>query len=418
MKVLWITNIVFPEAQELLLGKGVLKASGGWMLGAADALLKHEEVDLYVSCPTRLVDDLCFLEGEKIKYYLFPMGKGNTRRNEKYQKYWRKISEEIHPDVVHIHGTEYSHGLEYVEACGANNVIVSIQGLVSVYARYYNGGLSRWEILRNFTLRDLVGDLICGSGKYSFERRGKYEIELLKGTKHIIGRTSWDRAHAWTINPDAEYHFCNETLRPEFYSGESWSYDRCHPHRVFVSQASYPIKGLHMLLRALPLVLQHFPDTTVHIAGSDITCTKTGMLGLLKLSGYGKIIRKIIHRYDLQRCVTFTGSLDANGMKQEYLQSNVFVCPSAIENSPNSLGEAQILGTPIIASYVGGIADMMKGDEEHLYRFEEVEMLANKICKVFRECGLNKEMMDVARRRHSADINSKSLIEVYNRLLH
>ena len=417
MKILWITNILFPEAQELLLGKGNLKASGGWMLGAAEALLKHEEVDLYVSCPTSLVKDLQYLEGKEIKYYVFPLGRGNTRRNREYQNYWRIISEAIQPDITHIYGTEYTHGLEYIEACGSDNVIVSIQGLVSVYARYYNEGLTNWEILRNITIKDLIrGSLF--SGKQSFERRGKYELELLKRAKHIIGRTSWDRSHAWAINPEANYHFCNETLRPEFYTGETWSYDKCRPHSIFVSQGSYPIKGLHMLLRAMPFILRCFPDATVRVAGPDVTCSKTGFRGILKLGGYGKIIRSIIQKYDLQRCVTFTGALDSNGMKQEYLRSNVFVCPSSIENSPNSLGEAQILGTPIVASYVGGIADMMKGDEAHLYRFNEVEMLAYKICIIFRECIPNKESMDMARKRHSSAINSISLVEIYNRILH
>lgn len=40
MKILWITNILFPEARVLLTGRGELKSSGGWMLGAAEALLK------------------------------------------------------------------------------------------------------------------------------------------------------------------------------------------------------------------------------------------------------------------------------------------------------------------------------------------------------------------------------------------
>ena len=37
MKILWITNILFPEAEQLLNGAGELKATGGWMLGAANA---------------------------------------------------------------------------------------------------------------------------------------------------------------------------------------------------------------------------------------------------------------------------------------------------------------------------------------------------------------------------------------------
>lgn len=65
-------------------------------------------------------------------------------------------------------------------------------------------------------------------------------------------------------------------------------------------------------------------------------------------------------------------------MVKRYLLSNVFICPSTIENSPNSLCEAQLLGVPHIASYVGGTADLMKGNEECLYRFEETEMLAEK----------------------------------------
>ena len=49
MKVLWITNILFPEAEHLLTGSGELKSSGGWMLGAANALLNNKEVRLCVA---------------------------------------------------------------------------------------------------------------------------------------------------------------------------------------------------------------------------------------------------------------------------------------------------------------------------------------------------------------------------------
>ena len=54
--------------------------------------------------------------------------------------------------------------------------------------------------------------------------------------------------------------------------------------------------------------------------------------------------------------------------------------PSSIENSPNSLGEAQLLGVPCIASDVGGVTDMIPNKEcGIIYRFEEVELLAKHI---------------------------------------
>ena len=100
-------------------------------------------------------------------------------------------------------------------------------------------------------------------------------------------------------------------------------------------------------------------------------------------------------------------------MKKEYLQANVFICPSSVENSPNSLGEAQILGTPCISAYVGGTMDMMKGNEENLYRFEEVVMLADKICNIFESRDSQVDMKEIAMRRHNPDINSRRLYEIY-----
>ena len=417
MKILWITNITFPEAQQLLTGKGALKSSGGWMLGAAEALVKQPDLRLYVASISRRITKLTRLEGKHITYYILPGGwRGFTRVNHGLEPYWRTVRDEVKPDVVHLHGTEYTHGLAYLEACGAEHVCVSIQGLVSAY-NYYYYGLTRWDILRAATFRSILfGGILSGYG--DFARRADTEKDIIRRVSHIIGRTSWDRDRTWAINPVATYHYCGEILRPEFYSGETWNYERCTPHSIFLSQGGYPLKGLHMVLRAMPLVLRHYPDATIRIAGSDITYSRAGWRRFFKMGDYGNIIRKLIKKYNLQKYVTFTGSLDAYGMKAEYLRANVFVCPSSIENSPNSLGEAQILGVPVLASYVGGIPDMMRGDEEHLYRFEEVEMLAHKIVKLFDKkdaSAINKTCQE-ATRRHDTQLNLSSLMDIYHSL--
>lgn len=44
-----------------------------------------------------------------------------------------------------------------------------------------------------------------------FKKRGEYEKEMLRMAKHIIGRTSWDRARVWAINPDAQYYFATKS---------------------------------------------------------------------------------------------------------------------------------------------------------------------------------------------------------------
>ena len=412
MKVLWITNILFPEAEQLLTGNGELKASGGWMLGAADALLLRSDIKLTVATVSTKVKSLTRLDGNRITYYVLPMGRGNQRINPEYESLWKQVNSEVRPDIVHIHGTEFSHGHAYMRACGSDNVVVvSIQGMISSIYKYYYYGMSKFDIFRNLTLRDIVKGSIF-SEKRRFKKRSEYEIEMLRMAHHVIGRTSWDMAHVWTINPEAEYHFCNETLRPEFYDGSMWSYEKCDKHTIFLSQAGYPIKGLHQLLKAMPLILSHYPDTTIRVAGGDITKCDS-FKDWLHFSGYGRYIKSLIHRLHLTGKVRFIGNKNAEEMKREYLASNVFVCPSTIENSPNSLGEAQILGVPCVASYVGGIPDMMKGNEENLYRFEEVEMLAEKVCRIFDVKGQLMNMSSMAYIRHNQKNNSDTLFTIY-----
>lgn len=411
MKVLWITNILFPEAASFLLNSGELKSSGGWLLGAAKGLLEHGNIDLYVATVSSQVTTLTKLQGKDITYFVIPLGKGNLRENKEYNTYWQKINFEVSPDVVHIHGTEYSHGYAYMQACGCDNVVVSIQGMKSAYYYYYYG-ITKSEVYKTITLRDIFRGSIIHN-QQSFKRSAKYEIEMLKLTKHIIGRTSWDKERIWAINPNAKYHFCNETLREEFYDGSVWDYKKCNKHTIFLSQAGYPIKGLHQVLRAMPLILRHYPDTMIRVAGSDITRNDL-IRDYLHYTGYGKYINKLINKLELRGKVIFTGNLNAAEMKSEYLSANVFICPSSIENSPNSLGEAQILGVPCIASYAGGIPDMMIGCEQNLYRFEEVEMLAYKVCNVFEREEKQTNMCGSALKRHNQKTNCEQLLMIYN----
>ena len=418
MNILWITNITFPEAQQLLKGGGKLNSTGGWMLGAAESIVEQPDVKLYVASIRRDVKKLIRLEGEKITYYILPTGLlGTHRENRSLEPLWRRIKQETQPDVIHLHGTELTHGFAFLEACGADHFCVSIQGLLSAYYYYYYG-ITRWEAICSMTLNSLFkGGILCGAR--SFQRRSEIERNIIRKTHHIIGRTSWDKDRTWAINPNATYHFGEETLRKEFYCGEVWNYEKCNKHTIFLSQAGYPVKGLHMVLRALPLVQKFYPDTKVRIAGKSI-CNAKNWLTRMKLSNYGNFIYKMIGKFNLRNAVSFTGPLDAEGMKREYLSCNVFICPSTIENSPNSLGEAQILGVPVLASYVGGIPDMMRGDESHLYRFEEVEMLASKICEIF-AAESNQPQLEIMRKnaaiRHNPEKNAFALMETYRQIV-
>lgn len=416
MKVLWITNILFPEAEKLILNTSCTQSFGGWMVGAATALLNIEKnIQLFIATVSKNVNRLTVTQGSQITYFTIPYGKGNEHENKEYEPYWKQINQQISPDVVHIHGTEFSHGLAYMKACGAKNVVISIQGLLSVCEKYYLGGLSNATIFSHITFRDICRKNLWQE-KRSFNERSKYEKEMLLKTKHVIGRTDWDRAHCKAINPQAIYHFNNETLRPAFYKSKRWNYTDCQKHHIFVSQSAYPVKGLHQLLYAMPYILKYYPDTTIDIAGRDITADKTFSQRLHR-SGYGAIIKDIIKKLALTDKVHYVGVLNEHQMIEHFLKANVYVLPSSIENSPNSLGEAQILGVPCVAAAVGGVTNMIPSAEYgYTYRFSDIEMLAQAVCDCFEKNDNfdTEKVHTLAYERHHPKTNADELIKIYH----
>lgn len=391
---------------------------GGWMFASAKRLLEcNASLNLAIAT-VHSGHQWIIREIEGIKYYILPLNGGkNTKYNKHLEVCWKKIYEDFRPDLTHIHGSEFPYGLAYVNALSFSKTVVSIQGLVSICARYYNCGISYKEILRNITLRDFIKGNLWQDQK-SFKRRGMLERELITKIHHVIGRTSWDHAHVRAINPSINYHFCNETLREEFYK-HRWSYNACEKHTLFLTQAGYPIKGFLQVLKALPLVIKRYPDIKVYVAGTNIVSDRTWK-DRLKLTGYAKIVKRFIEKHKLAKYIIFTGSLDEKAMCMRFLKSNIFICPSSIENSPNSLGEAQLLGVPCIASYVGGVPDMIPSEAcGNLYRFEEVEMLAENICSVFEKSKDfdNTEMRRISMLRHDAKQNQTRLYSIYNEIL-
>ena len=109
-------------------------------------------------------------------------------------------------------------------------------------------------------------------------------------------------------------------------------------------------------------------------------------------------------------------------MKERMLKSHVFVLPSAIENSSNSLGEAMILGMPCVATNTGGTMDILEHRKEgYLYPYTEPAMCAEYISNFFENDNLcvsmGKEAQITAQRRHDPNKNVKNYIELYEKMI-
>ena len=109
-------------------------------------------------------------------------------------------------------------------------------------------------------------------------------------------------------------------------------------------------------------------------------------------------------------------------MKDRYLKSHIFISPSSIENSPNSVAEAQILGVPVIASYVGGVTSTISHKKTgFLYEYGDYSVLASYMTQFFDKRidleFLSSEAIIEARKRHSSDIIIESYYEIMKKVM-
>ena len=274
------------------------------------------------------------------------------------------------------------------------------------------------EVQRQYTLHDfLKRENILGQQRV-YEKRGKLEVQALQKARHVIGRTPWDFACAQILAPRAEYHFCNETLREPFYEGR-WSYEGCQKHRIFASSCVYPVKGFHYLLEALAEIIQEYPDTTLAVPGKGFL--KLDRNGRLHQDNYHRYLKNMAEQYGLTDKIEFLGKLSPEGMKEQYLKAHVFALPSTIENSPNSLGEAMLLGTPCVAADVGGVTTMLESGREGLtYQSTAPYMLAHCIKQVFamedRAEAMGRAASEHARITHDPGKNLEDLLGIYREI--
>ena len=411
MRILWLCNMVPGR----VLGD---HGRGLWMDHVLDGLLRCG-ITMHVLGRSSKAsagvpeDGLSYLAfEEKVAYRYYPA----------LEQVFRRELEKFQPDVVHIWGTEFGHTLAMMKACQSlgmlDRTVISIQGLCAFVPRHHNEGFPD-GIIHRYSIRDLIRRDNLAQQANSYAKRGKLELEALAMARHVIGRTEWDRACTQQVSPDAQYHFCNETMRENFYSG-SWNYDSCCKYRIFAPNWLDPSKGFHYLLEAFPEILRSYPDATIWVTGKS--CYPDTWKDRIRLRAHHKYLIHLIDKHGLKDKIYFTGSLSADEMKQAFLNSNVYVLPSSIENSPNTVCESMLLGVPCVSAAVGGLMHMLRhGEEGFLYQSTAPYMLSYYVKRVF-AMGKEAEKLGLAaqkhaRKTHDSENNLNMLIAIYKTII-
>jgi glycosyltransferase involved in cell wall biosynthesis len=362
---------------------------GWWMVSLATQLARRGNVSLAISWFSPLLKkaetfnrgDITYFcypyrrQVESITHYLSTFPKLRKIYHGLTQKMGRagkleiqrclEIIETYKPDVVHIHGTENFYGL--VTPHTKKPVVISLQGLLSKNKDDFWGnisGLRRLKFPQEFYLwRGMVLD-------------SRTEKKIIRANRFFIGRTAWDKQCLSKLNQQAEYFHCDEIMRENFYHHQ-WHYSSLQEHILYTTTKGLPLKGLSLLIDAVSLLLPSYPKIKLRVGGP------------ISNTGYGQYLRQRVNSLNLLDQIEFLGHKEENEIIRELLNAHVFVIPSLIENSPNSLVEAQLIGIPVVASSVGGIPSLvMDGETGLLFPKGDVAALAQCISKLFENLGL------------------------------
>lgn len=409
MKVAWLigTEITAVDFDRV----NAVSNSGGWNNTQLRFLSDSKDISELVIISVRPKKYEQAIETCKnVRIYHLPYNPVTKRVDLRLVDDISKILEYEKPDILDIQGTETTYSaITYLKAIPCP-VLVAIHGIAFQCERFYTRGFPLKSLIFDRTLIENLAMKGVLEKKKLMHTRAAIERKILKAVMYVRGRTAWDQACVLSINENIKY-FHEELILRDAFKKRKWSIDTCQPHRIFTTQANSPLKSLYTILEAVALIKNEYNDVELIVPGHPIR------KGLIR-GGNDKLIAEQIKKLGLESNIIFTGNLDAEQMADELAKARVFVLQSEIENSPNSLAEAQMVGTPVVSSFTGGTPEYIEhGNTGYLYNSFDPVMAAMYIKRLFNDDVLCTQMSvkerNIARFRHNEENITKGLLKIY-----
>lgn len=418
MNVLWLS-----------VTSGLLKShhsssynGGGWISGLQKVCSEHNDFKLALAYVSNIPSQK--KEEDGVTYYPVynktqnKIGKlahyygGYKKWNKtKYAAEIKQIIEDFSPDIIHLFGMESP----FNSIIGRTKIplVVHLQGLLAPYDNaFYPIGFNdcsfKWPIsLREQVLRN--GYLFA---KKSMHVRGEREKLLFKDVQYCMGRTKWDFQVSQLLSPKSSYFHVDEVLRSVFYQNAGqWKHHNEEKVKIISTLSDTVYKGLDVILKTAHLLKTETDiDYEWHIIGIDNNANIVGFFekNLNISSGVVNVL------YD--------GVKTADEVCNLLLSSDIYVHPSYIDNSPNSVCEAQILGIPVIGTDVGGISSLIDNGKTGLLvpanaPFELAYFIKHLAEDKTLSLKISEKEVECATKRHDYRKIYNELITVYNTIL-
>ena len=262
----------------------------------------------------------------------------------------KRVINDFQPDIIHIFGSETNFGK--IIPLTDIPVTIHIQGILNPYVNaWFPSGFSFFDFLiyNGFNLKKFILDIWMYQANNKMAKR---ELQILKDCRYFMGRTEWDKNVIKLFSPFSKYYYCSEILRPVFYENNSLPTFKNGNKLIIQSTISSPLyKGVDLILKTAKLL-----------------CTQTKIQFEWHVFGV-KEISFVEKKLKIRHCevnIKLKGIATAQDLRDNLLNCDLYVHPSYIDNSPNSVCEAQILGIPVIVTNVGGLSSLVIHNETGL----------------------------------------------------
>ena len=334
----------------------------GWVSSLVNVLHSDTQLELAISFfhPT----DTEKVERDSFLYYpmyIAPRSKNRARtiigdwlgsiESETYYQNMMQVINDYKPDVIQVFGSEGV--FPSIQKFTSVPVIVHLQGILNPYHNaFYPVGQSKLDFIfnSNYLKANIMGKGIGFVAK-RIRRKAKREIAHFSNIKYVMGRTHWDKMVVQIHNPKIQYFQVGEILRPIFYEKSKIVLERNNtgPLKLITTISPTLYKGLDVILKTAKLLIEN--------SNIDFTWSIIGLESKDKLVQHFERHLRIQHR---SVNIEFMGICKANDFIGTLQDSDLYIHPSYIDNSPNSVCEAQILGVPVIACNVGGLSTLIE----------------------------------------------------------
>ncbi|MFV0469135.1 MAG: glycosyltransferase family 4 protein [Dysgonomonas sp.] len=406
MKLLWFTNT--PSLFEIQEGG---YNGGGWITSLEREMSQIENIELAVAF--LYPEEKKVVKGN-VAYYLihtkssilskiqFYIDYETYRQNE--IKSYLKVIHDFKPDVIHIFGSESTFGLvrEYTDI----PIVLHIQGIMNPYLNTCDlPGIGKYEFLKYLKIKEYKSHYL---NTLFFKRGAVNEQKIFSLCHNFMGRTQWDKNVANLLSfQKAHYFHCDEILRPPFYTASAWNFEEHALFKIVTTISKTDYKGFDLILKTARLLKTNFNLNF-----------EWNVYGIGEYSFWEKKLK--IKALDVD--VFLKGVIDADQLVLSLRDANVFVHPSYIDNSPNSICEAQMIGVPVISTNVGGISSLIDNDETGiLVPANDPYSLACKIMDLEendqKAIHLGTNARRVAQKRHDVKKIIARNLEIYNIIL-